>query len=488
MPRYSITNAQFSPFSFEGMLRPYQMATEKYEKQVEDYNKLAEDINAVDYLAQSLPEESPYRKQFNDYLTAFNNACDTLSQGWSPDTASKLLNLRRMYHNTLVPIQKADQARVKSADVQNAIRAKDPSVRFEIDATDPNSLDYFLDNPGASTIKSYSPTSILQSAASQIKTLKEQLYKDNSFESLGEEGALLAKNTLSEEDVANVIQHPELYPNISSIVNTAIDSSGLSNWSDSGKENELSNAWNTALSGVTIGLSAAENPNFIPAGKQIEYGLKQQQLGIQRLRALRSGSRAVDNSSQQHDSVIHKGDTRGLAIGRKAGIDEPRDFPPASSTGRIVKTNGEAPSKRVTEKPRGRWISTDEVIALCDTNTYAGQKIYETVANETRGYLDAFAFYITPENDKGVQTITIVQRPNNDLTVGSYYDYSEDGFDKNYSSEYSSQEEWDAAKKREDRENKRNARKNKEKTQSPAKKQTVAPAITPEQSSYEDQL
>lgn len=446
MPKYSITNAQFSPFSFEEMVRPYQLATEKYEKQVDAFNKLAEDIDAVDYLAQSLPDESPYKKQFNAYVEQFNKAGDTLSQGWSPDTASSLMNLRRMYHNTLVPIQKADQIRTKTADTQNAMRAKDPTIRFEVDAADPNSLDYFLDNPGTPAIKSYSQNAILQSAASQIKNLKEQLYQNNSFEALGEEGKLLAQNTLSQEDVAKIIQNPELYPNISSIINTAIDASGLSNWSDAGKEQEASNAWNTALSGMSLGLSVAENPNFIPASKQIEYGLKQRQLDIQALKAARSGwrsSRTNNSSDNEQQLVITKGDqTRVYAKEDKvlgsAGYPSIQNIKKQVGTKGIQIANNTADAAESDADSSAEEISPQSVLQMYSGNTYSDLKARSFIADKTKGYLDAFRFYALGNDVNGTPMLLI--KAKSDDVVGDLYNYSNEGYNPDFRFSYTSED------------------------------------------------
>lgn len=454
MPKYSITNAQFSPFSFEEMVRPYQIATEKYEKQIEDYNKLAEDVNAVDYLAQSLPEDSPYRKQFNVYLEQFNNAGDTLSQGWSPDTASNLINLRRMYHNTLIPIQKADQARIKSADAQNAIRAKDPSVRFEIDATDPNSLGYFLDNPGTSAIKSYSQNDIMAAAANQIKTLKEQLYKDNSFEALGEEGALLSQNTLTPDDVAKVIQNPELYPNISSIINNAINSSGLSNWGEEGKQQELENAWNTALSGVTIGMRAAENPNFIPASKQIEYGLKQQNLDIQRLRALKSSSRSSSSSTTSSknsnlDFSNLKGNQTPITTDKERKLIADNGLRQIETSGipRVIRPDGTVSQvKKESNLTNAYPISTEDVlnrIKQAPINTFYGYQLRAAIANETKGYLDRYDFY-EKNTDDGKQ-ILMIPKEKTSAVLGWLYNYENEGFPSDFKTPFNKKDDWDAA-------------------------------------------
>lgn len=454
MPKYSITNAQFSPFSFEEMVRPYQLATEKYEKQVDTFNKLAEDIDAVDYLAQSLPDESPYKKQFNAYLEQFNKAGDTLSQGWSPDTASNLMNLRRMYHNTLVPIQKADQIRTKTADTQNAIRAKDPTVRFEVDATDPNSLGYFLDNPGTPAIKSYSQNAILQSAASQIKNLKEQLYQNNSFEALGEEGKLLAQNTLSQEDVAKIMKNPELYPNISSIINTAIDSSGLSNWSDEGKEQESTNAWSTALSGMNIGLSVAENPNFIPASKQIEYGLKQRQLDIQALRAYKNSSRNRSSSTDSSkNSAIDfnnlKGNQTPITTDKERQLIAANGLRQIETSGipRVVKPDGTvSQAKKESNLTNAYPISTEDVlnrIEQAPINTFYGYQLRAAIANETKGYLDRYDFY--EKNTEDGKQILMIPKEKTSAVLGWLYNYENEGFPSDFKTPFNKKDDWDAA-------------------------------------------
>lgn len=451
MPKYSITNAQFSPFSFEEMVRPYQLATEKYEKQVDTFNKLAEDIDAVDYLAQSLPDESPYKKQFNAYVEQFNKAGDTLSQGWSPDTASNLMNLRRMYHNTLVPIQKADQIRTKTADTQNAMRAKDPTVRFEVDATDPNSLEYFLSNPGTPAIKSYSQNAILQSAASQIKNLKEQLYQNNSFEALGEEGKLLAQNALSQEDVAKIIQNPELYPNISSIINTAIDASGLSNWSDTGKEQEASNAWNTALSGMSLGLSVAENPNFIPAQKQEELAIRRMQANTAATRSRRTsggggGSRGPKSTQTSNSEFqVNKGDTTRVDDQKiKAKIEaagyEPLENRKLSGDGKVLAPNGAVgDATREGVKP----VGSDVVKAMYSGHTYEDYARKAAIANITGGYLDAFIFKEGDPDANGNRSLYITSK--NVYTVGSYYNYAREGYNASFKFAYNKKKDFEDA-------------------------------------------
>lgn len=282
MPRYTINTSQFSPFSMEEMLKPFSLYKEQYDKTSDKYDIMSDELGAVNYLVQTLPDNSPVKQTFNQYMNDVAAGRDALAEGLTPEVISDLTKLKRNYKNVISPITEAEKARRKTAEWQQQIRAKDPSAIFEIDANDKDSFAYFVDNPGKLGTNMYSPNTITALSMEQAKNLKNAILHDPTFDKTTPEGILLQQNGLTDEDLQNVLNNPDKYPLLSKILNDSVGQSGLSNFSEKQQADQLGRAIQAAGKGVSAGLSQVTNPDFIDALHQQQLKMERDRIGISR--------------------------------------------------------------------------------------------------------------------------------------------------------------------------------------------------------------
>lgn len=135
---YLKLNTKFNPFTYEELVRPLMEYGKAY-KEVEDaYSTLSEQAAAFSNDVNKATSPDAYR-MYSKYTNALNAAMEDFSKGMTGANRAQLMQMKRDYANSIVPIARASEA-LKEA---NAFRDKaGPDAIFEKDRY--TSLDPFL--------------------------------------------------------------------------------------------------------------------------------------------------------------------------------------------------------------------------------------------------------------------------------------------------------------------------------------------------------
>ena len=125
---YITTGSQFTPYTFDELLKPFLLYKEELDKQTkdfEDYNTDAEAIGA--FLDSNL--DSDIYSTYTNYMDALNSAATDLSkQGLTPESKEKLSALKRSFNKDMLPIKAGIEARDKARQQWNELSAKDRTL------------------------------------------------------------------------------------------------------------------------------------------------------------------------------------------------------------------------------------------------------------------------------------------------------------------------------------------------------------------------
>lgn len=125
---YITTGSQFTPYTFDELLKPFLLYKEELDKQTkdfEDYDTNAEAIGA--FLDSNL--DSDIYNTYTNYMDALNSAATDLSkQGLTPESKEKLSALKRSFNKDMLPIKAGIEARDKARQQWNELSAKDRTL------------------------------------------------------------------------------------------------------------------------------------------------------------------------------------------------------------------------------------------------------------------------------------------------------------------------------------------------------------------------
>lgn len=145
MANYSIvSNARFTPFSFDEMVKPFQMYGEYYAQQEQLASSLAEQAAEWGQKANETTDPITYQK-YKSFEADLNRQSDRLlRQGLTPGLRADLQRMRKRYATEINPIKDAYNWRLQQIQQQAEGRAK--GVVYEGDAAT-TSLDDYIANP-----------------------------------------------------------------------------------------------------------------------------------------------------------------------------------------------------------------------------------------------------------------------------------------------------------------------------------------------------
>lgn len=145
MANYSIvSNARFTPFSFDEMVKPFQMYGEYYAQQEQLASSLAEQAAEWGQKANETTDPITYQK-YKSFETDLNRQSDKLlRQGLTPGLRADLQKMRKRYATEINPIRDAYNWRLQQ--IQQQAEGRDKGVIYEGDAAT-TSLDDYIANP-----------------------------------------------------------------------------------------------------------------------------------------------------------------------------------------------------------------------------------------------------------------------------------------------------------------------------------------------------
>lgn len=229
-----VVNSKFQPFSFERYIKPYQMYGEAY-KEIE--NALGElDTKASVWEEMANEQTDPYAyKMYKTYANDLEAQAGQLArEGLNAASRRDMLNMRARYSKEITPIEQAYTARQKQAEQQQQALLQDPTLMLSRRAST-TSLDDYIRNPQLA-YESYSGKLITAQAASAASALaKEMQEKPRKWRSiLGNSyyETMMQKGFSSQAVLQAIQDNPNAAPQLTKIVEDAINSSGVRNWGD----------------------------------------------------------------------------------------------------------------------------------------------------------------------------------------------------------------------------------------------------------------
>lgn len=235
MANYSLViNSQFKPFSYQEMLAPTLMATQAHQELENQYGELATKASVWEEMANEQTDTYAY-KMYKTYANDLEEQAGQLArEGLNAASRRDMLNMRARYSKEITPIEQAYTARQKQAEEQQKALLQDPTLMLSRRAST-TSLDKYISNPQLA-YESYSGKLITAQAASAASALaKEMQERPRKWRSiLGNSyyETMMQKGFSSQAVLQAIQDNPDVAPQLTRIVEDAINSSGVRNWGD----------------------------------------------------------------------------------------------------------------------------------------------------------------------------------------------------------------------------------------------------------------
>ena len=229
-----VVNSKFQPFSFERYIQPYQIYGAAYKELENQYGELATKASVWEEMANEQTDPYAY-KMYKNYANDLEEKAGQLArEGLNAASRRDMLNMRARYSKEITPIEQAYTARQKQAEQQQQALLQDPTLMLSRRAST-TSLDDYIRNPHLD-YESYSGKLITAQAASAASALaKEMQEKPRKWRSiLGNSyyETMMQKGFSSQAVLQAIQDNPNAAPQLTRIVEDAIDSSGVRNWGD----------------------------------------------------------------------------------------------------------------------------------------------------------------------------------------------------------------------------------------------------------------
>ena len=235
MANYSLViNSQFKPFSYQEMLAPTLMATQAHQELENQYGELATKASVWEEMANEQTDPYAY-KMYKTYANDLEEQAGQLArEGLNAASRRDMLNMRARYSKEITPIEQAYTARQKQAEEQQRALLQDPTLMLSRRAST-TSLDDYIRNPQLA-YEAYSGKLITAQAASAASALaKEMQEKPRKWRSiLGNSyyETMMQKGFSSQAVLQAIQDNPNAAPQLTRIIEDAINSSGVRNWGD----------------------------------------------------------------------------------------------------------------------------------------------------------------------------------------------------------------------------------------------------------------
>lgn len=235
MANYSLViNSQFKPFSYQEMLAPTLMATQAHQELENQYGELATKASVWEEMANEQTDPYAY-KMYKTYANDLEAQAGQLArEGLNAASRRDMLNMRARYSKEITPIEQAYATRQKQAEQQQQALLQDPTLMLSRRAST-TSLDDYIKNPQLA-YEAYSGKLITAQAAQAASALaKEMQEKPRKWRSiLGNSyyESMMQKGFSSQAVLQAIQDKPNAAPQLTKIVEDAINSSGVRNWGD----------------------------------------------------------------------------------------------------------------------------------------------------------------------------------------------------------------------------------------------------------------
>ena len=276
MPNYGLViNSKFKPFSYQEMLAPVNDSTVAHQALENAYNELEVKAGILDNIlrqsATAYNEDDALYQQYTQYMNDLNSVAEALSkEGLSPQSRSQALQLNKRFSTDIIPIQESITRKNAMDKIQLEMLAKDPTTMFSRRAST-TPLKAFYDNSNLS-FDSYSGTLLAKQAADVASNIAKNVTRTTNKKIDTYTKAIVEQAGWTLDDFRKALQDKNTDKGqlLSSITNSILNASGLTNW-DNYAEIE-----NSAKDWITQGLSKIVGPSTIKTYADQEAILRKQ--------------------------------------------------------------------------------------------------------------------------------------------------------------------------------------------------------------------
>lgn len=268
----SVVNSKFKPFSYSEMLAPMAAYTEVYNQNEQALGNIALESSVWEKLGEN-PIDAPTYKRYKDFQTQTEQQIDNLAKnGLTQDVRRNLMNVQQNYGKTIMPIKQAYEARSKQMEEQQKASLADKSLIFDRTA-DKTSLEDYIKNP-VLAYKGVSRDQVTQNVAAAMQNYKGQLRSSGKWSTTAG-GQMLQKIEqfgLAPEDMTEIIDHPDRYPEIQKLLKDTVDATGVQNFTDpEAKAQVLAAAQKGLWAGIgKTDVKEAQNQMFMNPYEQLQ--------------------------------------------------------------------------------------------------------------------------------------------------------------------------------------------------------------------------
>ena len=246
MPNFGlVVTPTFNPMSYEQYVQPFKDYAEVYNKISDSYDTLEMEAGQWEKLANSTTDAAQYQ-QYKRYADDLRLAANDLAEnGLSHKTRSTLSTLRSRYTKEIKPISDAYTLREEERKAQRGARMKNPYVRFNRDAASTGLGAYMAGTPGYESVDlAQIKANVMADAkplADELRDLRSGKLTDSLkwrtilggqyYEAAKRKG--FTSDAINEA-ISSMLQDPRTTPEqfgaLNTIVNGAVESSGVTGW------------------------------------------------------------------------------------------------------------------------------------------------------------------------------------------------------------------------------------------------------------------
>ena len=176
---YIVSGTNFKPYTFDEMIKPYQIYTEAYNKADSELNTLIEDAATKSF--NFAPQDVVEKQAYDDMMSKLSSASEQLTKsGLSPQLVKDLQNINKNYRRVMLPIQEKINKRGELAEEQRKLKASNPFLRFSKDYSTAG-LDGITK---ASTYDVIDLSKVEQLASSEFAGITSSLLKKPEYKSI----------------------------------------------------------------------------------------------------------------------------------------------------------------------------------------------------------------------------------------------------------------------------------------------------------------
>ena len=255
---YMVVNSRFNPFTYDELIKPFNVYQEAYNEQTAALSKLEMDANTLESALNQTTDPIAYQT-YSNYLNKLRGVADEIAtNGLHPGSKSEVLKLAGDYSKQIVPIQNAYNRRKELQDEQRKALLSNPTLYFQRNFNTPSgdeaSIDKFVADPNYSYGNFFSGALLEKQVSDAAGNLAKALQSYGVGKRLDAyTKTFLQQHGYSPEQVLDAINNPNRatsQPVLNSIVESVIQSSGVPSWGDA-------DALNTAYAHARRGLFSA---------------------------------------------------------------------------------------------------------------------------------------------------------------------------------------------------------------------------------------